>query len=159
MTIRITRVDRFPEGREKRVDLAATQAADPAVLSRLESRPPAGPCEVATGFRPTAERPATYPAALPFVAHAESHTNEYPDSARSPRVRWVTAADPDRIFDDVARQSVAAGWRTDTSQTPQIRSAVRTLFLRRDEGLRRISQHEFEGLAIIELEDVLRRMP
>jgi hypothetical protein len=89
------------------------------------------------------------------VPHAESHTNEYPDGERRPRVRWVTTVDAERVFDDAARQSVADGWRMDpTYERPAFESAVRTLFLMRDGRIRRILHYDFEGTSIIELEDV-----
>jgi hypothetical protein len=159
MTIRIGRIERSGEGAEEQMGGSRADLPDPAVEGRVESRV-AGVREIATSFVPTAERPRTFPASLPFVPQAESHTNEYPNTARAARVRWVTARDPQRVFDEAARQSVVSGWRSDPAyEPPRFDSAVRILFLRRSDRVRRISHHEFEGTSIIELEDAPLRAP
>lgn len=160
MTIRIERIERSGEGAPGRAADRGAVFADPAVFSRVESRSLAGPCEVATSFLPSAERPQSYPADLPFVPYVEAHTNEYPDSGRPPRVRWVHGSDAGHVFDEVARASVAAGWRPDPGyESPAFHSAERTLFLRRGDRVRRILHYEFEGASIIEMEDVSLRSP
>ena len=136
------------------------EETDAAVVVRVESSAAGGTREIATSFLPTAERPRTFPASLPFVPHVESHTNEYPDTGRAPRVRWVTARDAQRVFDEAAHQSVADGWLPDPAyEPPAFLSAERAVFLHRDDSIRRIAHYEFEGTSLIELEDVQSSAP
>lgn len=156
MPSRMTVVLQFEDGDEKRINFEAVPTTDPSIVERLESTGPAHEREVVTTFRRVPRRPDSYPAGVPFVAGVRTHTNEYPGSDRPPRARWRVLGRSARVYREVERQSIEAGWIPDQSVAiPGLPDGERTTFLRRGASVRRISKHRLGWFTtLVELEDV-----
>jgi len=159
MTTRMTLALKFEDRGEKRIDFESVAVEDPSIVERLESRGDPQYREVVTTFRRASHRPPSYPAQLPFVPGVRAHTNEYPGTDRGPRARWVVFGRSGRLFNEVQRQSLEAGWEHDpTIKLTGLADASRVAFLRRGERVRRISEHRLGWLwTRVELEDVPAR--
>lgn len=156
MPARATVVLSFSDGRAKRIDFEPVSVEDPSIVERLESKGGPRDREIVTTFRRASQRPASYPAGLPFVPGVRAHTNEYPGSDRGPRAAWIAFGRSARLFDEVQRQSLEAGWRQDPSiRPPRLADALNVAFLRRGEHVRTIAQRRLGWLrTLVELEDV-----
>ncbi len=153
---RTTLVMTFPDGQEHHVEYQPVLTSDPAILNRLASTGRPGGPEVLTTFRALRERPAAYPAGVPFVKGIKTHTNEFPGSEQPPRARWAVRRRPDRVIAEVVRQSIESDWQLDHTITlPSSARPNRTVFLRRGKHVRRVSMHNLAWLwSLVELEDI-----
>lgn len=65
-------------------------------------------------WEPVAERPAAYPAEIPFLAQALAAVIDTPGTRM---VQWPATDDPDAAFDLLSRATLAEGWEAQ-SQPP-----------------------------------------
>jgi hypothetical protein len=81
-------------------------ASDTFVRTRLA---PEGGSEIITEFAPASARPASYPAALPFLPDRAVWTTESPSGRNLEGARWFDA-DVETLLSNVVDASCADGW-------------------------------------------------
>ena len=140
--------DAFPEGdRTDRsvslegVELGLTYDPQPGVELRIEGTDPQDPGEpaaVVTGYAAAAERPASYPPELPYVAGLKVSTMISPDGGSAgATATWWKVSQPDAVLADILAQSAAAGWTESTEPDPPLPPGIRMISLHRG-GERRV---------------------
>jgi hypothetical protein len=107
------------------------------VLRRFRSHIPGlGQPSVSTLFAPAAERPASYPADLPFLSHTLTNLVEFESSARPPMLQFYHLTDLSGAIDSLLSQSKQRGWIHDSP--PIQRAATNSEWLHPDNHRRHL---------------------
>ncbi|HEY4307429.1 MAG TPA: hypothetical protein VGM82_23350 [Gemmatimonadaceae bacterium] len=150
----IDMTETYADGSTHRVMYEEVPSDDPYVRLRQRIVGENPPSEVSTTFAPSAARPRSYPAGLPFVAERECYTTESPAGTRSVGVRW-RCTDPEEVQRAVADALVADGWvGTSLTAMAWFRYSNGGQVFARGSRLRVISRHDFEGGSVIDLADL-----
>jgi hypothetical protein len=115
------------------------------------------PSEIITEFAPAPERPASYPAALPFIPDRAVWTTESPAGTKSVGARWP-CTDAEVLLAAVVSASVTDGWRVIPSPPLDQRIGDPQTVLQRGNVLRELRVFPLDGQALLQLWDVSRSL-
>lgn len=107
-----------------------------------------------TNFAAAVERPASYPADLPYLPGLKASLNGVDRPDATPAVTWWSVPDMDGALAELRAQSAAAGWTEEDPIVPAPLPGIRMIGLRHPDGRSRRVQATVAGqMSVITLYD------
>ena len=107
-----------------------------------------------TQFAAASDRPAGWPLAVPFLPDTAGALTLFDKPGHGFSIQWWKVTNPGAAVDGILRECVAAGWRLDDANEPQIRTPLprmQIVSLRRDEDLRVITSAKVTEFGFVQL--------
>lgn len=113
---------------------------------------------VTTGYEASAERPAGWPADVPFLANTQASLTLFDKPGRRVAVQWWKVEDPARAAQAVVQESLAAGWQeTSAPSLPGVLAGLRIALLERDGVERTVLSAAIKDFGLVSLTEGRKR--